>query len=221
MSQIVVPDYANLLLDGLDLHTPGQVNRSQWTGGRKVVGMPGSEVWYGRATIDLLATELEERPWRAFLFSLRGPVNWFRWPLPCHTHLGPKPVVGASATNGYTLPLTGMQPNCLILEAGQFMTVPLPSGHFRAVCLGADLRSDASGDATASFVPALGEIPEADAEVETTDPFIPMSLASDRQGFGMADGVSGASFDVEETKSLTVGVPTFDDDSGIFTFDME
>ena len=202
MSEIAVPDADGLLLDGLDLHTPAQVNRSAWTGGRKVVGMPGSEVWYGKATIDLLSTEEEERPWRVFLFGLRGPVNWFRWPLPCSSHIGPKPTVDAGATNGYTLPLTGMQPNARVLRAGQFMTVPLPSGHYRAVCLTADLRADASGDGTAVFVPDLGETPVEDAEVETVAPFIPMCLASDRQGFSMSDGVSGTGFDVEEAKSV-------------------
>lgn len=200
MSEIAVPDYSGLLLDQLDLFTPAQVNRSQWTGTRKVVGMPGVELWTGRATIDLITTEEEERPWRAFLFGLRGPENWFRWPLPCHRHIGPKPVVDSGASDGYSLPLTGMQPNARILRAGQFMTVPLPSGHYRAVCLTADLRADASGDAVASFEPALGETPTLGATVETVDPFIPMALSEDRQGFSMADGISGASFDVEEAR---------------------
>lgn len=200
MAEIDVPDYEGLLLDGLDLAAPAQVNRSPWTGTRKVVGLPGVELWTGRATIDQLATEDEERPWRAFLFGLRGPVNWFRWPLPCNRHIGPKPVVDAGATDGYTLPLTGMQPNARILAAGAFMTVPLPSGHSRAVCLTAELRADASGDATAQFEPALGEVPDAADTVETTDPFIPMSLTESRQGFALDQGVSGASFDVEEAR---------------------
>jgi hypothetical protein len=200
MSEIIVPDYDGLLLDGLDLHTPAQVNRSQWTGTRKVVGMPGVELFRGKATIDILATEEEERPWRAFLFGLRGPVNWFRWPLPRNSHIGPKPVVDAGATDGYTLPLTGMQPNARILRAGQWMTVPLPSGHYRAVCLTADLRADASGDATAAFVPELGEVPDAGETVETVEPFIPMRLSADRQGFAMSDGISGSAFDVEEAR---------------------
>lgn len=200
MTAITIPDRDGLLLEGLTLAAPAQVNRSEWTGTRKVVGMPGVELWTGRATIDLLNTEAKERPWRAFLFGLRGPANWFSWPLPCNTHIGPKPVVDAGATAGYTLPLTGMSPNARILRAGQFMTVPLPSGHSRAVCLTADLRADSSGDAEAEFEPALGEVPEADAEVETTDPFIPMALVESRQGFSLSEGISGASFDVEEAR---------------------
>lgn len=200
MAEIEVPDPDGLLLDGLTLASPAQVNRSQWTGTRKVVGMPGVELWRGRATIDTLSTEDEERPWRAFLFGLRGPVNWFRWPLPCNRHIGPKPEVDSGATDGYTLPLTGMQPNARILPAGAFMTVPLPSGHSRAVTLVEELRADGSGDATATFEPALGEVPTLGAEVETTDPFIPMALVDPEQGFALSEGVSGAAFEVEEAR---------------------
>lgn len=198
MTEIVVPDPDNLLLDGLDLYSPAQVNRSGWTGRRKVVGLSGAEVWTGRVTIDLLVTEEEERPWRAFLFGLAGPVNWFRWLLPCQSHIGPRPTVAAGATDGYALPLTGMTANSLILHAGQYLTVPLPSGHSRAVCLTADLITDGSGNATAAFRPALNEVPTLGVTVETADPFIPMSPVEARQGLSTSDGVSGASFDVEE-----------------------
>ena len=200
MAEITVPDYDDLILTGLSLSAPAQVNRSKWTGRRKVVGMPGVEVWSGAFAIDTIATEAAERPWRAFLFGLRGPQNWFRWLLPCNTHIGPKPTVDSGAGSGYSLPLTGMQANALILSAGQYLTVPLPSGKYRAVCLTADLRTDASGEAVAAFEPALSETPALGATVETANPFIAMSLVETTQGFSFADGVSGASFDVEEAR---------------------
>lgn len=198
MSEIALPNRDDLLLDGLKLRSPAQVNRSVWSGRRKVIGLAGTEVWTGQATIDLLTTEEEERPWRAWLFGLDGPVNWFRWVLPCNQHIGPKPTVDTGASDGYTLPLTGGQPNARILRAGQYMTVPLPSGHARAVCLTADLRFNSSGKATAAFKPAMNETPTLGATVETVDPYIPMSLVEDEQGFSLNNGVSGASFDVEE-----------------------
>ncbi|MES2904634.1 MAG: hypothetical protein V4696_10655 [Pseudomonadota bacterium] len=198
MSEIAIPVPADLLLDSLKLFTPAQVNRSAWTGRRKVIGLSGAELWRGQATIDLIATEEDERQWRAFLFGLRGPVNWFRWALPCQRHIGPRPAVAAGASNGYTLPLDGMQASATILRAGQFMTVPLPSGHSRTVCLTADLRTNGSGQATATYEPALNETPTENATVETADPFIPMSPTDPTQGLDSQDGVSGASFDVEE-----------------------
>ena len=75
MSEIAVPDYDDLLLDELDLASPAQVNRSQWTGTRKVVGMPGVELWTGKATIADLATEEAERPWRARQVANDGLVG--------------------------------------------------------------------------------------------------------------------------------------------------
>lgn len=198
MTEIIIPDSDNFLLDSLTLYAPVQVNRSAWTGRRKVVGGTGAEIWRGKATIDTIATEDEERPWRAFLFGMRGPANWFKWMLPPQSHIGGRPTVAAGAGSGYSLPLSGMLANATILRAGQFMTVPLPSGHKRTVCLTTDLRTDGSGNATAAFEPALNETPTLAATVETAAPYIPMSPVEPTQGLDSADGVSGASFDVEE-----------------------
>lgn len=200
MAEITVPDVDGLILDELTLTSPSQLNRSGWTGKRKVVGLPGIELWRGKATIDILETEENERAWRAFLFALRGPVNYFKWILPCNTHAGSRPVVGSSPGNGYTLPLSGMATSQTILEAGQFMTVPLPSGYKRPVCLTSDLVSNGSGVGTATFEPALGETPTVGATIETIDPYIFMAPTSSTQGFATTQGVSGTSFDVEEAR---------------------
>jgi hypothetical protein len=198
MSEILVPSAYSLFLDELTLTSPSQLNRSGWTGKRKVVGLPGIELWRGKATIDLLTTEEEERPWRAFLFALRGSANWFKHVLPCNTHAGSRPVVASGATNGYTIPLSGMAAGT-ILKAGQFMTVPLPSGYNRAVCLTTNLVSS-GGTGTATFEPALGEVPTGGATVETIDPYIRMAPSSSTQGFSISDSVSSTSFDVEEAR---------------------
>jgi len=199
MSEVIVPSPDDLLLNELRLYTPSQLNRSAWTGTRKVVGLPGAEVWRGSASIDVITTEFEERQWRAFLFGLRGPINWFRWVLPCNKHPGARPIVAPGAT-AYSLPMTGMEPNTLILSAGQFMTIPLSSGNVRAVVLMADLFADVAGGATAVFEPAMTVAPPPNAIVETLDPFIPMSLVDPEQGFSRSNGVSSASFEVEETR---------------------
>jgi len=198
MSEVTVPNPGDLLLDRLDLSSPSQVNRSTWTGRRKVIGLAGVERWLGAASISAIATEAEEQQWRAFLFRLKGPANWFRWSLPCNQHAGFRPTVAAGASNAYILPLAGMQPNTLILSAGQFMTVPLPSGHFRAVCLTSNLVANGAGAANAVFEPALNETPAFGATVETLNPFIPMSPVDSVIGLVTSQGVSGAAFEVEE-----------------------
>lgn len=106
----------------------------------------------------------------------------------------------SGAGNGYTLPLAGLSTSTTILKAGQFITVPLPSGYDRAVCLNADLVSNSSGQATAQFEPALGETPTAGVTVETKDPFVRMSLTATRNGLQTVDGISGGNFDVEEAR---------------------
>lgn len=198
MAEIAIPLADELDFDSLTLSSPAQVNRSTWSGRRKVIGLSGTEIWRGKLSLSLITTEEEERQWRAFLFALAGPQNSFRWPLPCNSHIGPKPTVAAGASNGYTLPLTGIQPNARILRAGQFMTVSLPTGHQRAVCLTADLRGEGAGNATAQFRPALSEVPTAGTTVETAYPFIPMAPTEPVMGLSMSSGVSGTGFDVEE-----------------------
>lgn len=200
MSEVTVPDQDELLKRGLRLSTPQQENVSRWTGNSKVIGQPGMEIWHGTVSIEAIATELEERQWRAFLFALGGPANWFRWLLPCQSHDGDKPTVDSGAGDGYTLPLTGFTPNASLLSAGQYLVVPLPSGRFRTVCLTADLASNGSGNATAQFRPALSETPNAGVTVETLDPFIAMRPATDVLGFDTDQGVSGTAFDVRENR---------------------
>lgn len=198
MTEITLPDASELLVSGPKLSSPAQVNRSVWTGRRKVVGLAGTQTWRASVAIADIATEDAERPWRAFLFALEGPQNHFRLPLPCNCHIGPKPVVNAATDAGNTLPLDGMQPDTLILLAGSYITVPLPSGHARAVCLTADLRTNSSGQATAAFKPELGEVPADNAVIESTDPYIPMAPVEALMGFDTDQGVSGTAFEVEE-----------------------
>ena len=124
----------------------------------------------------------------------------FRWKLPCNSHIGPKPVVATGSGAGYAIALSGMPPSTTLLYAGQFIAVPLPSGHVRAVCLVTDLVTDSSGNATVTFRPALGEIPTLGATVETADPYIPVSMTESEQGFSLSDGISATSFDVEEAR---------------------
>ncbi|MFN3474090.1 MAG: hypothetical protein ACK4ZW_08600 [Blastomonas sp.] len=198
MTEIIVPDYDAMVITGLTPNFPSQVNRSAWTGRRKVVGLPGAESWTASLTVPDIATEIEERKWRAFLIGLKGPQNWFRWYLPCNRHYGPKPRVNAASADGYSLPLDGMAVSTRILSAGQFMTVPLPSGHSRLICLAQDLVTNSSGEATAAFGPALHEVPADNAEVETGNPWIPLALTSPNVGISYSDSVAGLQLDVEE-----------------------
>ena len=200
MPEIIVPNYDDLIIRNLDFSQPAGVNRSAWTGWRQVIGGPGAALWYGEIAIVDLTTELEERPWRGFVAALDGVVKWFRLYLPCQTHIGPSPLVAAGATNGKTMPLKGMQPNTCILDVGQHLTVPLPSGHFRAVRLTAALITDAAGNATAQFRPALNEVPALNTVVGSAKPFVPVAATDNRIPIVLDGGVSGFSISVEEAR---------------------
>jgi hypothetical protein len=198
MSEIFVPNPKGLILVDIAVDDPALVNRSIVTGRRQIVGQPGAERWFVSVEIDTLVNELEERPWRAFVFGLQGVRNWFKYQVACQCHAGAKPVVAAGAGNGYSLPLTGMQPSTRILEAGQWLTVPLPSGHSRLVCLTSDLVTNAAGAATALFNVALNEIPLLGVTVETANPFVPLNSSERRLGLQYSDNLSGANLTLEE-----------------------
>ncbi len=198
MPEITVPESEALTLDDYTLTVPSQVNRSQWSGSSKIVGLAGAEMWTAKITIDGLATEESEWPWRAFLMALKGQQNWFRLLMTCQRHIGPMPVVAAGAGDGYTLPLTGMAPSTTILRAGQWMTVPVATDAYRLVVLTADLITDAAGSATALFEPALRIPPAAGTVVETARPFMQVRRSDTATGFSYSDAVAGRSLDLEE-----------------------
>lgn len=198
MTEIDLPPNAILLPESLTLVVPSNVLRSEWTGHRRFVGMPGVERWRGQLATFPASTERAAQAWRAFVFGLRGPQNWFRWPLPCNKHVGTRPTVGAGAGSDYELPLEGLTPNARIARAGQFMTVPLPSGHARAVVLTADLRGDADGNAIAYFEPALNEAPVEGAIVETSEPYIPVALVDSDTTLALGGGLTAITLAVEE-----------------------
>lgn len=198
MIEIIPPE--GLRVAELDFDEPAQVNRSAWTGTRKVIGQPGGGLWTGQVYVDNIATEYDERKWRGFLTGLRGVQNWFKAYLPCQTHIGPQPTVGVGAGNGYTLPLAGMAVSTCILEAGQHITVTLPSGHARAIRLSAPLITDELGKAMAQFGPALNEIPAFGTTVETARPYVPVAADETRIAMPIADGISGFTMAVSEVR---------------------
>lgn len=196
MAEIDVPDQSLFVDKEWTLDVPAQRNRSGWTGRSKVVGLPGAETWKVKARLRSRATDRQRRPWRAFFAAVRGIQNSFRVRMACQSHIGPAPQVDSGAGDGYSLPLKGMTPSTTILEAGQFMTVPLPSGYWRPVVLSADLATDAAGKAVAQFEPALGEVPALDAVLETAEPFCLVSLTTPTTGW------AGGSFAFEAEEAL-------------------
>jgi len=168
---------------------PAQVNRSAWTGRRKVVGLPGATVWTASGEFVTLISEANAKPWRAFFVALKGPLGSFRLRASeGQQTTAANPTVRSGAGSGGTLPLQGLPATRTVLVAGDLMTVPLPSGHERLVCLTADLVSNGAGQATATFGPELGEVPATGATVEIQRPWGLMALTSDPPGWDVSAG---------------------------------
>lgn len=122
MALLTIPDPEELIMLGLDLDVPDQMNRSIWSRRGQVVGLPGAEMWFVKAAIGPIATELEERPWRAFTFNMRGRQNQFHFPLCKQTHAGSRPLVNAAVSAGYSLPLDGIAMAGYALFVGETVT---------------------------------------------------------------------------------------------------
>jgi len=198
MAVLEIPDRDALIILSIDAVVPDQLNRSIWSSRSQVVGLPGAEYWTAKAAIEPMATEDDERPWRAFIFGLRGRQNVFHLPIACQRHVGAMPLVNAASDAGYTLPLDGMEPSTRILRSGSFITVPLPSGHARTAMLTADLITNGSGEATAQLNFALGEVPANNVIVETAYPYIPVRSASGNSSMIWDNAVSATSFELVE-----------------------
>lgn len=181
---------------------PSQVNRSGWTGRRKVIGLPGATVWTVSGEFVTIVSEVNAKQWRAFFMSLKGPLNSF--PVRAtetQQTSATNPTVRTGATSGGTVPLQGLPGSATVLVAGDLMTVFLPSGHRRLVCLTAPLVTNGSGQGTATFEPALGEAPASGATVEIQHPYGLMALSSEPPGWDVAEGQT-YSFAIDAEEAL-------------------
>lgn len=196
MPILTVPDSEAVIIDRFDLDTPAQVNRSAWTKRRKVIDLPGAQMWSFQFHIEGVNTELAERPWRSFLVRLGGPANPFRLPVACSQHTGPKPRTQENSS-GSTLRLSGFA-GAQSMYAGQYLTVPLPSGHERLVMIINDFIADGGGNAIATVLPPLDEVPVSGLTVESINPWALVALPDSRNGWSLSDGISDFQFTAEE-----------------------
>jgi hypothetical protein len=197
MAEIALPssEFARVTVE---LEQNYQVNRSAWTGRRRTTQLPGAERWFATAQTDALATELDERPWRAFMVAAGAAPNKFRLPVACSQTDATGAAVQTATDGGNTLPLTGLPLTETVLEAGQYMTVVLASGHHRLVMLIAPLVSNGAGNATATFLPGLAGVASLGAAVELADPYLMAAFLSSKQGWTTEDGKTQFTIEAEE-----------------------
>lgn len=200
MAEVAFPTVANLVEVAWDIDVPMQRNVSGWTGTSKGVGLPGSTSWFATVRPHDVGDLDDKRALRLFLGQMKGQANWTRVPAPVPQQTAASNPVTRSAgrTAGFTVPLEGLPASATVLKAGDFITVPLPSGHFRMAMLTADLNSNGAGQGTATFDRELREVPAAAAPVEIREPFSAMRLSRSRNGWTDAYAVASYSFELEE-----------------------
>lgn len=198
MAIIPVPSDDLLMLDSIECESFDQLNRSIWTGTSKIIGQIGANIWHASAHVRPRVTEYQKRPWRAFLAKLKNRQNKFRLRVAKWQRIGLNPNVAAGATASGSIPLTGFPPNQYVMREGQYLTIPLPSGHEQLVTLTIDLLTDASGNVTAQFEPELRESPAIGAEAETVNPWLLTRLANNRIGHSLSGGRAEFSFALVE-----------------------
>ena len=176
-----------------------QVNRSGWTGARKVLRLPGAALWKVSAAVKPMTREVDTWPWKAFLTELEGEANHFLMPYACNQTAAANPTAGAGAVQGaQTAPIAGMPAGLLYLHAGQALTFLLPSGLRQLVLLTQNLVANGAGAGLATFRGALREAPANGAAIEARNPVCEMALTSGDVGWDDDEGVFKVAFDAEE-----------------------
>lgn len=129
----------------------------------------------------------QARQLKAFIMSLGGARGRVRIPPADNERIGTQAgagVVNGSGQTGTTLSTTGWSANqSLLFEYGDYFEV---NGELKVITEQAS--SDASGNATLAFAPALRDSPASGANIETADPRVTMYLENDEQA---RVGVSG------------------------------
>jgi hypothetical protein len=189
MAQVNFPLLARVASRKWTFHTPQQINRSRFTGRRKVVGVPGTEKWLCQIAVEPLNTERKARAWRGFVAALRGAENFFRFPvLPSRQTLVDNPTVVAPVAGNRAVALSSSNG----IVPGMHMTIIQIDGYQRMVVV-----VGVVGDQV-HFEPFLYLDPLVTSTVEIQFPWAVMSLTSGDNGWDDTNGLVGMMLDMEE-----------------------
>lgn len=174
---------------------PAQQNISQWTGARQVLAS-GRGWWECSLTLPPIVGETAVNSWRAFTALARGAANDFRVPVNelSQSSSTATPQINGANQTGRSLNTDGWPNSTTVLYAGQFVTI----GN-QLLQLTADISSNASGQATISFEPAIRVSPSDNAAIEFKNPYALMYFVED-PGYSVEPGlVYSMSFNLRES----------------------
>ena len=190
MAVITFPSVARITKRQWLLNVPQQINRSGFTGRRRVVGLPGSETWHLSAAVEPLTTERQARAWRAFLSALRGAESSFRMQALPTKQIGfANPLVTAPVIGNRAVAVNSTAG----IEIGMMATVHQNDGFERMVVVVGIAAPQIHFEPYLIFDPLIG------APMEFQYPWAVMSLTGgDQGGWDDTNGITAISFTAEE-----------------------
>jgi hypothetical protein len=175
---------------------PGQANRGEFTGKRRVTILSAAPRWYATVTLPPILGEDQVLDWRAFVVDCDGIANSFRV-IACERPqiTGVDVRVLGAGQGGHQLVTNGWGAAGLKLRRGQFFT----SGD-QLLMLTAPVVADANGRAVLSFKPYIRFSPADGAQLEVRRPYAVMSMSDPKNGWKVGIGQNYAvSFACEES----------------------
>jgi len=175
---------------------PGQANRGEWTGKRRVTLLSAAPRWFAKVTLPPIIGEAQVLDWRAFVVDCDGIANSFRV-IACER----EQIAGAinvrvrgAGQGGHSLATSGWGAAGLKLKRGQFITL----GE-QLLMLNAPVVADANGQATLSIKPYIRVVPTDGAAIEVNRPYAVMAMSDPKNGWDVGIGQNyGVAFDCEE-----------------------
>lgn len=190
MAIVVFPPELRIRSIQWTLERPAQVNRSAYTGSRKVATDPWHALWRARAElVPIVGDAAKARSLRAFVASLRGAVNTVRLPA---TEGGQKGLTAA------TVQTTAAQGASAMTVAGCYL---LP-GHMITVndqLLQVVTSAPSGSNCAITFEGSLRAAANAGTVIETGNPTCLVALTGSAAGWAVDPGqLYSSSFEFEE-----------------------
>ncbi|MDF0489211.1 hypothetical protein PX554_13805 [Sphingomonas sp. H39-1-10] len=178
-----------------EIEQPGQVNRGEFTGRRRVTLLSAAPRMHATVTMPPILGEDRVLDWRAFVFECDGVANKFRL-IACERDQVAEAavVVDGAGQFGQTLKTRGWSTPGLRLKRGHFITV----GE-QLLVVRAPVIVDGSGRATISVKPHIRVQPGDGDAIEVRRPYAVMSMSDPKAGWEAGVGQNYAvTFDCEE-----------------------
>lgn len=178
-----------------DIDQPGQVNRGEFTGKRRVTLLSAAPRLHAQVTLPPIIGETRVLDWRAFVFDCDGVANKFQL-IACERDQIAEAgvVVDGAGQYGQALATRGWASPGLKLSRGQFITV----GE-QLLIVRAPVVADGAGRASISFKPYIRLSPADGAPIEVRRPYAVMSMTDPKNGWDVDVGQNYAvTFECEE-----------------------